>query len=155
MPMPMLRPLAALLAASTLAACAAGGHRVPGDDDRIDVAHRDSLVAGSAIPATMPFEGSVFPVPPSHQARGAGHAARTHQAAEPMPAGAAQGPEQDGATAVGDPPEAPGLPVVPGASAAPASPAAPVATPRQPLAPEPAPTPPAAPGQDEHAGHTP
>jgi hypothetical protein len=136
--MPKLRPLAVLVAASTLAACAAGGHRVPDDDDRIDVAHRDSLATGSAIPATLPFAGTVYPVPPSHHARGASPQA-PHAAPAPLPDGAA--PDTARAPAIQEP------------AADAASPSAQAATPAAPAAPPAAPA--VEPDDDEHAGHTP
>jgi hypothetical protein len=136
--MPMLRPLAALLAACTVAACAAGSHRVPDEDDRIDVAHRDSLVAGSAIPATMPFEGSVYPVPASHQAA-AVRQQRPHEAAGP----GHTAPDAENGTRPDD--------------AAPQQPQPQLqAQPTQPVTPVPAaPVPPSTDDDDEHAGHDP
>jgi hypothetical protein len=137
--MPKLRPLAALVAASILAACAAGDHRVPDEGDRIDVAHRDSLATGSAIPATLPFAGTVYPVPPSHHARGASPQAPPASPA-PLPDGAALDTAavpvvQEPATGATPPP------------AQPSPPAAPPAAPAVPPADEA--------GDDEHAGHTP
>ena len=137
--MPMLRPLAALLAAST-AACAAGGHNVP-DEAAQSGTRPDSLVAGAAIPATMPFEGTVYPSPPSHRgiaAAAGAHAQDGDAAASPQAPAAA-----DTALPVGG--------IVPAAPTQ--QPAAPGAVPTAPQ--QPALVPAAPDTADEHAGHTP
>lgn len=138
--MTMIRPLAALFLAAAAGACAAGSHNAPDADERV-AAGRDSLVTGSAIAATMPFPGTVYPNPPSHRARRAGEAA-AHAGDQATPAAAA--PD----TAAADT----------AATAIPTQPAAAQPTATQPTATQPVTPQPAAPAEpaaiaDEHAGH--
>ena len=125
--MPMLRPLAALVVASTVAACAASGPDTP--DEGAPVA------AGAS--AAGPFAGSVYPVPPSHHAAPTAAEGVAHEA----PHGAAPADSAVNHT----------LPAP--ADAAPHSATAPSAAPVVEPAPAVVPPAPATPEAEDHSGH--
>jgi hypothetical protein len=140
--MPKVRPFAAIAVAASLAACAAGGHNVPDEAAQGGFRH-DSLVAGSAIPSTMPFAGTIYPVPPSH-----------HRVAGSPAPGAVMSPvvgaeaDTTGTEATADVPS-------PAPAVAPSVPPATTAAPAAPRVVQPAPLSEQPVDDDEHAGHTP
>lgn len=144
--MTTIRPFALLLGAAALAACAAGPHNVPDEGDRV-AAGRDSLVTGSAIAATLPFPGSVYPAPPSHHAPAqAREAAGPHEAAGPADTSAAHG---EAHPAAGDTAAQAAAGAAPQAQPTPARPVTPnPAAPVQPQTP-----PPAGDAHEDHTGH--
>jgi hypothetical protein len=137
--MPKVRPFAAFAVAASLAACAAGGHNVP-DEAAEGGFRRDSLVAGSAIPSTMPFAGTVYPVPPSHH-RVAPSPAREEVVVPVVGAEAGTVENEAGEVTADVPSPAPAVERA-------AAPAAPRVVQPAPLSEQPA-------DDDEHAGHTP